>query len=347
MPSKNPFSLTFGVEPLNLISRLNESEKIISEFESDDPSNYTYIITGLRGTGKTVLLSSISNYFIKKDDWIVIDPGTKKNLLENIASELYDKANLKKLFLKKEFSFSFHGISFSIEGTTPVVSLNTIIKKMLDVLQKKNIKVLIAIDEIVNNEDVKSFIEIYQTLIRNNYKIRLLMTGLYDNISKLQEDKSLTFLYRAPKLYLEPLNMPAIASSYRKLLNVDTNVSVSLAKLTNGYAYAYQVLGYLLYESNEKDINEDLLLKYDQYLKEYSYDKIFSELSPTEQQIIKLFNTNESVKISEIKNKLGDVTDQYFNVYRDKLIKKGVLISPAYGYLKFTLPRFNEFLLFN
>ena len=57
----NPFSMTFGIEPNNYIKRIKESEKIISEFSSETPSNYVYIITGLRGSGKTVLLSSISN----------------------------------------------------------------------------------------------------------------------------------------------------------------------------------------------------------------------------------------------------------------------------------------------
>lgn len=38
----NPFSTTFGLEPNNFIKRVDESNKIISEFSSDNPSNYVY-----------------------------------------------------------------------------------------------------------------------------------------------------------------------------------------------------------------------------------------------------------------------------------------------------------------
>lgn len=33
-----------------------------------------------------------------------------------------------------------------------------------------------------------------------------------------------------------------------------------------------------------------------------------------------------------------------FSVYRDRLIKKGVIKSSFYGFIEFTFPRLNEFL---
>ena len=46
------------------------------------------------------------------------------------------------------------------------------------------------------------------------------MAGLFDNISNLQNEKSLTFLYRAPKIFLEPLSIPAITTSYRSVFDI-------------------------------------------------------------------------------------------------------------------------------
>lgn len=340
----NPFSTTFGIEPSNYIKRNKESEKIISEFSSESPSNYVYIITGLRGSGKTVLLSSIANHFMNEKDWVVVDPGPKDNILENIASELFENGKTKKLFLKNEFSFSFHGLSFSIEGKEPVSSVNTILKKMLDYLKQKGKRVLITIDEADNSEQMKIFVQAYQSLLRLNYPIMLLMTGLYENIFKLQDNESLTFLYRAPKIFLEPLNIGAIASSYRNYLNVDFNTSIEIAKMTNGYAYAYQVLGYLLYQTDDKKVTEKIIGEYDQYLADYVYDKLFSELSDKEQKILLSFKSNQPIKFSELGDASG-IEVKALSVYRDRLIKKGVLYSPSYGYVEFTLPRFYEYLL--
>ena len=35
---------------------------------------------------------------------------------------------------------------------------------------------------------------------------------------------------------------------------------------------------------------------------------------------------------------------KYISVYRDRLIKKGVLMSKTYGMIEFALPRFYDFL---
>lgn len=248
----NPFSTTFGIEPSNYIQREKETKKIINDFSQEEPSNYVYLITGVRGSGKTVLLSNVASQLNQSDNWIVIDPGPKDNILENIASKLYESGKVKHLFLKSEFSFSFQGITFSIKGENPVSSVMTLLKKMLDQVKKKNKKVLITIDEVDNSSQMKSFIQAYQSLIRQHYPVLLLMTGLYENVSKLQNDKSLTFLYRAPKIQLGALPLKMIAFKYKAHLDIDTDTSIELAKLTKGYAYAYQVLGYVMYNENKK-----------------------------------------------------------------------------------------------
>lgn len=63
----NPFSTTFGLELNNFIKRVDESNKIISEFSSDNPSNYVYFLTGIRGSSKTVLLSFFIMNLKKKE----------------------------------------------------------------------------------------------------------------------------------------------------------------------------------------------------------------------------------------------------------------------------------------
>ena len=63
----NPFSTTFGLEPNNFIKWVDESNKIISEFSSDNPPNYVYFLTGIRGSSKTVLLSFFIMNLKKKE----------------------------------------------------------------------------------------------------------------------------------------------------------------------------------------------------------------------------------------------------------------------------------------
>lgn len=45
---------------------MDESNKIISEFSSDNPPNYVYFLTVIRGSSKTILLSFIYSEFKEK-----------------------------------------------------------------------------------------------------------------------------------------------------------------------------------------------------------------------------------------------------------------------------------------
>ena len=67
----NPFSLSFGREPLSFIERGRQSREIIDSFSEENTAWQVYMITGVRGTGKTVMLHDIAKYFRKETDWIV------------------------------------------------------------------------------------------------------------------------------------------------------------------------------------------------------------------------------------------------------------------------------------
>lgn len=338
---KNPFELTFGLKPDNYISRLGQSSEIISSFEKEN--NHVYIITGVRGTGKTVLLSHVSEHFQEKKDWIVVEIVSELDMLDQLASRLYDMSLSRKLFDGKTFGFSFNGLSFSIKGEKPVTNVISLLEILLKKIQKSGKKVLVCVDEVANNSYMKPFVQSFQLLLRNKYPVYLLMTGLYQNVFELQNDQTLTFLYRAPKINLEPLNLSVIAASYQSVFNIDEEESIKLANLTKGYAYAYQVLGFLLYEKGDTTLDPFTMAKYDQYLQEFVYEKIWLELSEKDKFVISNFNKESNVTVESliISSKLDKKT---ISVYRDRLIKRGILYAPSRGVLSFKLPRFFEFI---
>ncbi len=129
-----------------------------------------YVITGPRGSGKTVLMLSVHSRLSKSDNWIVIDPGAKDNLIENIASEIYETGRARSMTLEKEFSFSFSGMTFSLKGEEPAVIAYSLLKKMLDRISKAGKKVLITIDEADSSEQMRLFAQSYQSLICQNIR---------------------------------------------------------------------------------------------------------------------------------------------------------------------------------
>ena len=77
------------------------------------------MITGVWGSGKTVMLRDISKHFRKDKDWIVIELNPDRDLLYSFAAKLYDQKNLKDLFIKAKLDLSVLRIGVSIEKSNP------------------------------------------------------------------------------------------------------------------------------------------------------------------------------------------------------------------------------------
>lgn len=338
----NPYTLTFGKEPTQQISRLLQTDTIIETFEEDPPSNQVFILSGVRGSGKTVLMSSIKNRFDKDDEWVTVELNSSSNMLQSLGAKLYSDSIVGAFFKSLDISLSLFGIDVKVKKAAQIVDMETAISRMLMVLKKHKKKLLITVDEAVNNEYMRAFAGAFQIFIRQDAPIYLLMTGLYENISELQDEKNLTFLYRAPKLPMKPLNMGGMASNYKNILGVSKEEALEMAKLTCGYSYAFQVLGYLTY-ANGGDY-ESVIDDYKQYLSEYVYEKIWSELSQKDKELAYVIAEVESGKVQDIRERLGWQTNE-FNPYRSRLIKKGIINGDERGYVRFALPLFSEFVL--
>lgn len=111
-----------------------------------------------------------------------------------------------------------------------------------------------------------------------------------------------------------------------------------MAWLTKGYSFAFQLLGYLYWEAcSEKSTNDidlsSIISLYDQYLAEFSYDKIWSELPTTEKKILISITQNLTNGYSDVKNirETIDMTSSKFAVYRDRLLDRGLINGDEYG----------------
>lgn len=346
MSEKNPFSVVFGQKPIQYISRLSQTNMILEDFRQEKPVSPIYMITGIRGSGKTVMMTTISQMIEEDPDWIAVELNPTRDLLQSLAARLYDRTELQALFIKARLNLSGFGIGVSLEEIPPIADIETAITKMLEQIKKNGKKLLITIDEVVNNESVRIFTSAYQIFLRQELPICLLMTGLYDNIYDLQNEKTQTFLYRAPKMILEPLNYTSVRAQYQKVFQIDMEEAERMAALVRGYSFAFQVLGVLYWEAKKKgqdDILESILPEYDQYLAEYVYEKIWSELSDTDKKVIRKLSENEEMKIKDLREQLDGMPSEKFSVYRDRLKRKGVICTDSYGKISLILPRFREF----
>lgn len=331
--AKNPFSLSFGKEPISLINRSMQTSEIIETFEDENPAYQVCMITGVRGSGKTVMLTEITKKLRSEDSWIVIDLSPERDLLHSFAANLSNNPTLSEIFREAKINLSY---------VSPITDINIAVTRMLERINKKNKRVLVTIDEAVCNETMKEFVSLFQIYMRQDLPVFLLMTGLYENIYELQNEKTLTFLYRAPKMELRPLNIGMIAEKYKNIFDLSDEEAALMAKETKGYPFAFQVLGYLCWKN--ETTWENVLPEFSQYLEEYVYEKVWSELSKSDKELLTAMAKTADNKVEAIRKTMKKASNS-FSVYRNRLIKKGVITSPEYGHLDFTLPRFKEFVL--
>lgn len=336
----NPFTLTFGKKPSEYIIRRADIEEIEKAFMDEPARSQTYLIRGVRGSGKTVLMTAIAKEIADNSDWVCVDLNSSQNLIDDLSYRLVDACEHATGILDRgmDISVAGFGIGFGSKSDRDSVSR---CEEILNMLKKQKKKLLITIDEVCNDQSMKQLASQFQIWIRKDYQIFLLMTGLFENINAIQNDPQLTFLLRSPKITLGPLGLAQIARQYERALNIASDEAMYLAKETKGYAFAFQALG-MIYYDNENALSIDKQLDImDEYLDEYVYQKIWSGLSEQDRNVVLQLSDYKAKKVKDICEATG-MSSATFSKYRERLINKGLISANQHGYIELALPRFRK-----
>lgn len=345
MPNKiNPYTLQFGKNPIEMIPRFAQITEIENALSSEVITQQIYMITGIRGSGKTVFMTTIADH-CKKQDWIIININISSttSIIEQILVELSNHPKLKKHLKLSSISLSSFGLNIQVDqNKTSTVEHD--IRVLLELANKNNYRVLITIDEVTNTLAIREFAGASQIWVREKLPVFLLMAGLYENIRELRNEKSLTFLYRSPRIDLSPLQMLAIKENYQKTLNVTDEQARTMAQYTKGYSFAFQALGHIVW--NLSAFNDEALRQYKIILSDLSYEKIWDECSPNDRKVCKAIADSKNGSYKEICSLLNWKGNQ-LNPYRKRLIDKQIIRSKGKGFVAFTLPYFDEYVINN
>ena len=342
MKEDNPFTLTFGKQPSTTIARLEDINQIAGSFSAKNPVCQTYMISGLRGSGKTVLMTSVVKELLSKGNWISVDLNSSVDLLEDFAMRLADACKKTPKLTEGGIDISLAGFGIGLSGSKNERDNVSKIESLLEYAKKKNKRIIITIDEVIPNENMRIFASQFQIFLRKEYPVYLIMTGLYENIYAIQNDSQLTFLLRTPRIMMEPLSIQQIVNQYKKIFKVDEQKAIKLATITKGYALAFQAFGFLYWDYRDKLSLEEILEKFDELLDGFAYRKIWESLTPTDKKIIGFLGEKGKAKVSDIRDSLS-ISSPVFSKYRERLLNRGILNSPEYGIIELTLPRFGRF----
>lgn len=348
---QNPFTTTFSRIPGSTYIPTEQVDEILENFKYDFPSEAVYKITGVRGSGKTVLLGKIENALLsddfKNEGWLVYRISPTRDMLRQFASLLYkdgfvrNKKSSRSVNISATILGTGAGLGFASTDQEGFFDIGIEIEEMLKIASDAGNKILIGIDEISRTPEMESFASEFGKWLRAGYPVYLVCTGLYENIEQLYNVKNLTFFRRAATVKTGPLNSIRMTEMYRQKLGIDSGTAKELAGMTKGYPYAFQELGLLYFKKSPDDNMEEIVRQLQSELFAYAYEKIWEELSDEDREMIRILSENDENKRDEVLRKMEKPAN--YSVYRDRLLKRGI-ISSRRGYISLALPYFKEYL---
>ncbi len=379
--NNNPFRPGNGIMPPYLAGRKSEIFWFENSLTSALSLPQNLVLSGIRGTGKTVLLRIFENICTKKK-WLFVrrEFNNKLNqegeflnaLLTDIVAKTKGISLVKKLRkpligFKERYKEEIEGdiISIIIQKYKGPLGdrLEAILKDVYNAILEAGYNGLVLLyDEFHFIEDGK---------VNDNYPLSLLL----ESFSHIQQEGLRYYLALSglPPLFPNLVKAKTYAErmfSVKNIGNLSKDASFKAIKLpledaginftdelintiveeAQGYPYFLQFYPYYLIQNipkkriTLKDFKEmyPLLLK---ELDESFFMGRFNRASDGEQKILfEMAKLGSEIKFSELREK-AKIDKNYLNQILISLIEKGLIFRIGRGKYKFTLPLFEKFLL--
>ena len=384
-PRKNPYAPGAGTKPPALVGRDKQIEAfdILLERLEHGYAEQSMIITGLRGVGKTVLLDVFREQ-AEARDWATVEWEVEKNspfgakmaaqvrraLLQIAPKARWTDRVLRAAAILKSFTISFSSdgavtAGLDVEALAGVGDSGALAEDLSDLFvaigeaaQDNGVGVIFLLDEIqfLQPAELEALIVALHKCTRRALPITLVGAGL-PHIPRLAgEAKSYSErLFRFVRIAeLDPtgdardaLTLPAEPAG----IAFRPEAVDFVVEYTQGYPYFLQEYGRIVWDETSAspvtlDDVRSVLPLVEARLDE-SFFRVRAERT-TELELRYLYAMAElgpePHKADEVARRIGR-TAQQAGPIRSRLIDKGLLYTPGYGYAAFTVPQFDRYLL--
>jgi hypothetical protein len=340
-------------------------------------------MTGLRGVGKTVLLNEIerraqaANYhtiFIEaleeKPLATSIAPHLRKLLFElNRIAGVGDKARRGLAVLKSfigaikvtagevEFGLDIDPEQGSADSGDLEVDLSSLFVAVAEAAKERHTAVALLIDEMqyLNSKELSALIMAMHKMQQRSLPFVLIGAGLPTLPGLAGDSKSY-----AERLFSFPTIGALSEEDAIKALkepvddageSIDRDALLKIAQTTGGYPYFIQEWGYQVWNHAEESpislqVVQESTEQVTERLDKNFFRVRFDRLTPGEKKFLRAMASlgGGPYRISDVADCLG-VKLSSLGPSRAALIKKGMIYSPAYGDIDFTVPLFDKFML--
>lgn len=357
--SKNPFTPEFGRVPNYMAGRSLVISDMIRALEegSNDP-NLCTIFVGARGTGKTAMLSYLSNK-AEQLGWISANVTATSGMLDDIiqriqesAKHLIDSPSGKKLSgieIANVASISWENADFTDLNWRSKMNL------LFEKLSEKDCGILITVDELDPTlDEMVQLVTTYQHFVREGKKVALFMAGLPHNVSTLLSGKTTSFLRRASRQEFGILPDYEVEEAFRLTIEdagrmIDRPTLELATSLIDGFPFMFQLVGFRAWNAAHGEmITSDNIRTGARLAQKEIYTKVFdatyAELSNNDRAFLNAMLASEGASTREELMKRLEKGTSHISTYKKRLMESGVIEEPEPGKFIFALPGFREYL---
>jgi hypothetical protein len=382
---KNPFSPGTESPTPELVGRdhILEKSKILLGRVRQGRSEKSLLLVGLRGVGKTVLLNEIER-LTKEGGYHTIaleaheDKSLAALLTPYLRQLLFELDRMKGLSQKVRRGMGvlksfFNGIKVKVSeielgididperGTADSgdleVDLANLFIAVAEAAQDRQTAVALSIDEIqyLSEKELSALIMAMHKMQQRRLPLVLLGAGLPILTRLAGESKSYAErLFEFPEI--GPLSFEDAAKALqdpvlRESVRFAADAIKEIFHLTQGYPYFIQEWGYQVWNHTEKspisltDVQKATKIVIQQL--DTNFFKVrFDRLTPREKEYLRaMANIKGALKRSGDIAEILKVKVNSLGPTRANLINKGMIYSPTYGDVAFSVPLFDEFML--
>ncbi len=358
--ASNPFTPTFGVVPAFMAGREDITSELLAALEEGVGNpNLTTIISGARGTGKTALLTYLSDA-AQAQGWVSVNVSALLGMLEEIVQQahaasahLIDTSTSAKLASLKLGDIAEVQFSDSLEAA-PTWRIR--MGELLDALAETDTGLLITVDEV--RDDLDEMIQLasaFQHFVRERRKVALFMAGLPAHVSALLQDKSVSFLRRANFYNIGIVSDFEVEEALGKTFNEGGREATPEAlkeavQLIGGFPYMMQLVGYRAWNASPDSplISEDDVLEGSRFarndLQRKVFDTTFRELSKGDVRfLVAMLEDDGPSELADVARRLGKRSN-YASQYKRRLQEQGIVGEVGQGRIRIELPMFKDYL---
>lgn len=365
MSDMNPFTPTFGTSPPLLVGRDTDLDDFREGLRGGpgSPERAT-LVTGLRGTGKTVMLNAYEDV-AGAEGWLVISETATPNLIDRITHE-----HLPRLLSEvdpRQTESRLTGVSLPggfgadrevSERHTPRPGLRSQLNLLTDLLAERGGSgVLITVDEVHRKglNDLRELGTTIQHAFRERRNVAFVGAGLPSAVDDLLSDEVSTFLRRADRRHLRTVGpeevAAAIAVPVREAGRDITPDALQVAVAgTGGYPFMIQLVGLHAWraDSTAATIDVDQARRgVDQARRKVGqlvHASALADLSDVDRSFLAAMAHDDGPsRMADIAARLG-VDATYAGQYRLRLIAAEVIEPRGHGLVDFTLPGLRDYL---